>query len=419
MTALRKTQPIAEASRAVIELHQITKRFQSDYHRSALRSLRMGLTKALGRRPETQPVLREGEQFVFQNLDLTLQEGECLALVGRNGVGKTTLLKIISGLTEPDSGRVKVNGRCIPVLGLRTGMAPALSGQENAEIYFAIVGLSGAEKTRALKQAREFSGLADSWDKPTRYYSSGMLSRLALSSALYSSPRILLLDEVFAVGDTEFRLRGTARLKELAQEGVSMVVATHENKEALEICTRALWLRDAEVPVIGPSDEVVREYRSRAAASQRRAPIYELVSPHEVEVDRFEVCVSGKPQLEIEPCTSLELSARIQVNNPIVGASARFRFKPEDNRERALCIRTTPEQLASNLPEGVYHLRCELPTIGLKPGRHACQVEVLTGETVIQKSEPRLLTITGALSGDTIHNSYFQRRSWTVTKSEK
>ncbi len=180
--------------------------------------------------------------YALKDVSFRLDLGESLALVGSNGAGKSTLLSLIAGLAEPDSGRVRVNGRIGALLQLGSGFHPDLTGTENIRLNAALLGLGRRRTTELFGDIVEFSGIGDFVDEPLRTYSSGMMMRLAFSVAVHLDPDILIIDEVLAVGDAAFQAKCIGKLEEHKRSGKTLLFVTHAVGSVQQLCDRAIWL---------------------------------------------------------------------------------------------------------------------------------------------------------------------------------
>jgi ABC-2 type transport system ATP-binding protein len=196
----------------------------------------------------------------FQALDdvsFTVYEGESVAVMGLNGSGKSTTLKLISGVLEPDKGEVLTRGRVAGLIEVGAGFHPELTGRENVFLNAAILGMSEKETQARFDEIIEFSGIGDFIDQAVKSYSSGMYMRLAFSVAVHVERDVLLVDEVLAVGDALFRAKCHERLKELSKQGVTMLVVSHNKQQILEVCTRGIVLQKGKVIFDGDIKEAV------------------------------------------------------------------------------------------------------------------------------------------------------------------
>jgi ABC-type polysaccharide/polyol phosphate transport system ATPase subunit len=178
---------------------------------------------------------------------LEIKRGEVVALVGLNGSGKSTMLRLIGGIYHPSEGSIAVNGRIAAIIELGAGFHGELTGAENAAIYASVLGLSRQELTQHFDEIMDFSGIADFFDTPIKYYSSGMEARLAFAVAVCVDPEILLLDEVLSVGDQMFRERCFDRLKGFIAKGGTIVLVSHDWDQVRYLCSKAVWLDNGRI----------------------------------------------------------------------------------------------------------------------------------------------------------------------------
>lgn len=165
--------------------------------------------------------------IVIDNFSLTVEKGEFIVITGPNGCGKTTLLRLMSGITEPDHGSITMNGKVVPLIDLGAGFNSELTGRENAIINATILGIKKRDILEILPKVIDFSELNSFIDIPLKRYSTGMIARLAFSIAVYAQPDILLLDEVFAIGDERFQKKSLDKLHQLKRKGVTIILVSH------------------------------------------------------------------------------------------------------------------------------------------------------------------------------------------------
>lgn len=206
--------------------------------------------------------------WALKDVSFKLGSGESLAIVGSNGAGKSTLLSLAAGLTTPDKGQVRINGRIAALLELGAGFHPDLTGAENLVLNAALLGLSKRRTEQVFDRVVEFSGIGEFIDDPLRTYSSGMIMRLAFSVAIQCEPDILLIDEVLAVGDARFQEKCREALLSFRRAGKSMLFVSHAPGVVADMCDRALWLDHGSVMMEGAVDEVLDAYNGRAAMKQ-------------------------------------------------------------------------------------------------------------------------------------------------------
>jgi ABC-type polysaccharide/polyol phosphate transport system ATPase subunit len=213
------------------------------------------------RRVLRRPLHVRRTEFTLREMNLLVERGEAVALLGRNGSGKSTALRLIAGIYQPTTGTVETNGRITAVIELGAGFHPELTGAENIALYAAVLGLTRRELAARYDEIVEFADIPDLLDTPLKYYSSGLEARLAFSVAVCLQPDILLLDEVLAVGDQAFRDRCLQRLRMFHERGGTVILVSHELEQVRALCDRGIWLADGQVMMDGPIDTVLAGYR--------------------------------------------------------------------------------------------------------------------------------------------------------------
>lgn len=238
----------------------MVKRFYHYEHRTT--SLREAFIRVVLRRP----IHVRRAHFMLHRLDLEVRPGESVALLGRNGSGKSTALRMIAGIYAPTEGVVETRGRLAAVIELGVGFNPELTGAENVRLYAAVMGLTRREIAERFDEIVAFADIGDFIDEPVRYFSSGMQARLAFATTVAVDPDILLLDEVLAVGDQTFRERCHTRLRRYREAGGTLVLVTHDLDSVADFCARGVWLDHGRVRMDGPIGEVVAAYREAERA---------------------------------------------------------------------------------------------------------------------------------------------------------
>ena len=215
---------------------------------------------ALRLRPRAGRESAAREVWALRDLDLAVEEGDVVGIVGRNGAGKTTLLKTVARIVRPTTGLVRVRGRVGALLEVGTGFHPELTGRENVFLNGVVLGMSRREVRRNFDAIVEFAGVERFLDTPLKRYSSGMYLRLAFAVAAHVDPDVLIVDEVLAVGDAEFRQRCLGRISELGREGRTVLFVSHDTGVVGQLCRRAIWLESGRVRDDGPAHAVLDRY---------------------------------------------------------------------------------------------------------------------------------------------------------------
>lgn len=241
-----------------ISVSQLNKKFsrRSDQHKS--HSLFDLLKEALFHK--RNPELREDEFYAVSNVSFEVQQGECVGIIGRNGCGKTTLLKMVAGLVSPEAGSIRVNGNLQALIALGAGFDKQLNGIENIRTAATLSGLSGKETRNLVEEVIDFSELEDAIESPVFTYSSGMYARLGFSVAAFLDPKILVIDEILGVGDFSFQNKCYRKIQEIRSSGTTILLVSHSESKIIQLCDRAIWLDKGVIVSDGPADEVVKKY---------------------------------------------------------------------------------------------------------------------------------------------------------------
>ena len=214
-----------------------------------------------GSRAVWRKLLRKRTEFwALRNVNFVVERGEALGIIGHNGAGKSTILKLLSSVTAPTSGEIVIDGRLAALIEIGSGFHQELTGRENVFLNGVLLGMRRREIAAKLDSIVEFAGVERFIDTPVKHYSSGMYLRLGFSIAAHLDPEILLLDEVLAVGDAAFQARCLDRVTELRRAGTTIVFISHNLHAVARLCKRTLLLRGGEIISDGPTNKVVAEY---------------------------------------------------------------------------------------------------------------------------------------------------------------
>lgn len=214
------------------------------------------------------------------DLSFTIRKGERVALFGANGAGKSTVLKMITGVSSPSSGEIYINGRVSALLELRAGFDRNLTGRENIRLRGQIMGLSKDEISKLEPKVVKFAALGDYIDQPMRTYSSGMKSRLGFAFASSVNPDILIVDEALSVGDARFRAKCRRRVTNMAADsGTTLLFVTHSTSSARKFCERAIVLEKGCIVFDGPIDDAIAFYEGDEAAKEAADAAQEAAAP--------------------------------------------------------------------------------------------------------------------------------------------
>lgn len=208
-----------------------------------------------------QQPTRYGKEFwALRNIDFQVNKGETVGIVGRNGSGKSTLLQIICGTLNPTFGEIETRGRVAALLELGSGFNPEFTGRENVYLNAAVLGLTVEEVNEKFDAIAGFADIGDFLDQPVKAYSSGMAVRLAFAVQAQIEPDILIVDEALSVGDARFQAKCFERLRQLKDNGTSILLVTHSSEQVVTHCSRAILLEKSKVEMIGESRQVINKY---------------------------------------------------------------------------------------------------------------------------------------------------------------
>jgi ABC-type polysaccharide/polyol phosphate transport system ATPase subunit len=241
---------------AEIDLQDVHLRFR--VRRTARPSLKEYLVGGLFRGSANAPV----EVHALRGVTLRVREGERLGVIGHNGAGKSSLLKVIAGIYTPTAGTRRVTGRICSLFDIMVGFEMEASGWDNIRFRSYLQGETPRTLARKANGIAEFSELDRFLDVPLKYYSAGMLIRLAFSIASAADPEVLLIDEALAAGDMNFQAKARQRMEELMRSARLMVLISHDMKAVAELCTSVAWIHRGQVEMLGPCEPVIRAYRS-------------------------------------------------------------------------------------------------------------------------------------------------------------
>ena len=253
---------------AMVSVERLGKRYRLGQNTAGYGRLTESLSNVLRRR-RGEEADEHREIWALRNASFKIERGEVVGLIGRNGAGKSTLLKLLARVTMPTEGRAEIHGRVGSLLEVGTGFHQELTGRENVYLSGAILGMRRAEIQRRFDDIVAFAEVEEFIDTPVKRYSSGMGLRLGFAVAAFLEPEVLLVDEVLAVGDLEFRKKCLGRISEVSSEdGRTVVFVSHDLNAILSTCPRALLVDKGRIVAIGPAADVVAEYESRQSATR-------------------------------------------------------------------------------------------------------------------------------------------------------
>lgn len=320
---------------------------------------------------------RTDEVWALQDLSFEVNQGEALGIVGHNGAGKTTILKLLCGITAPTRGEITIRGRLAALIEVGSGFHPELTGRENIYLHGAMLGMRRSEIKRKMESIVEFSGVEKYIDEPVKRYSSGMYVRLGFSVAAHLEPDIVLLDEVLAVGDLAFQAKCLDRIAALRKDGATIVFISHDLASVYRLCDRALLLDRGRLLMDDAARVVVDAYQKMTFAGGGAGMEQELDSTKRAQ------CVSvsfSSPGADAPVRTGYAMEARFTYRSAITIPHAVFRISiywPSGY----LCAQLTNECSGSDLTiePGEGEVVFECPVLPIQPGLYRVDLAIETG----------------------------------------
>ena len=291
------------------------------------RSLREDISEFASLRKRQQERAKR-DFWALKDVSFEIHAGETVGIIGRNGAGKSTMLKILARITPPTAGRGETHGRVGSLLEVGTGFHPELTGRENIMLAGAIMGMSRAEVQKRFDDIVEFADLAKFLETPVKRYSTGMYMRLAFSVAAHLEPEILLVDEVLAVGDASFQKKCLGRMEELSGTGRTVLFVSHSMPSVLRLCPRVMLLDGGHVAADGNGSQVVEEYMGRGGGAAEREWLDADTAPGDERIRLKAVRVVNERS---EPVPELDIREPVIVEVEYWNLSGEPGFRPYAN----------------------------------------------------------------------------------------
>ncbi len=310
--------------------------------------------------------------WALQDVSLEVQEGEVLGLIGRNGAGKTTLLKILSRITRPTTGWAEIHGRVGSLLEVGTGFHPELTGRENTFLSGAILGMGKAEIIRKFDEIVAFAELEKFIDTPVKHYSSGMYVRLAFAVAAHLEPEILLVDEVLAVGDINFQKKCLGKMGDVARQGRTVVLVTHQLNQIRRLCHRVVWIDAGSVRQSGPTHEVVSAYESAMARGDSNGHAHVRATNSKGRFIKWEIAEPcGGDRHVLTTLGQVNVKFALHLDQPVRNGHHGIALY---NHDRQLIWGWASDNL--DLTPGEHEFSYSFPVLPLRPGPYAWLVSL-------------------------------------------
>lgn len=355
-------------SDTLIKVENVSKKFC----RSLKKSLWYGMqdlgNELLGRRHGGDGELRPEEFWAVKDVSFELKRGECLGLIGRNGAGKTTVLRMLNGLIKPDAGRIEMRGRVGALIALGAGFNPILTGRENIYVNASILGFSKKEVDKKLDNIIEFAELSEFIDSPVQHYSSGMFVRLGFSVAANFDPDILLVDEALAVGDLAFIVKCLNRVAELRQSGTCVIFVSHSELQVREAAQRCLLLNKGREVSFNSVDAAFLAYNRLIETPIPADPDAGFIHNGPVQV-RYAGSRSNDPEGILRAGQRATVTLACYTESAMENADLELRFW-NSMGQLMTTIRSSLANRFFHLPAGEAYFDIAIHSLALAPGRY-------------------------------------------------
>jgi homopolymeric O-antigen transport system ATP-binding protein len=366
-----------------IQLDRVTKRYRTGRSRTIVDLIASKVDRARGKTDEIHSAARgrvSSTIWALRDVSLEAPQGAGLGIIGRNGAGKTTMLKLISRVTWPTSGSVRVAGHVVSLIELGAGFHPELTGRENVYLGAGLFGLTRREIDRQFDAIVQFADVAPLIDTPMKRYSSGLYARLGFAVAIFSSPDIVLVDEVLAVGDAAFRRRALEALRSLIADGKTVLFISHDMWNVRRLCSDILWMEEGRVRAYGPAGQIAEQYMNevnvealtnqRVALQSHRGGTGEI---RYVSVDLTDA--AGQATTMIAPNETLCVRAAYRTERPVERPVFQIAIIDVDT---GLVITTATSSRADVPPcldgEGV--VECSFNRLPLRPRQYVVRLSI-------------------------------------------
>ncbi len=422
-----------------IEVSGVSKRFCRDLKRSLYYGVQDIGREIVGMPPRIGE-LKKNEFWALQDIGFELPRGMAMGLVGTNGSGKTTLMRIMAGIIKPTTGSVTVRGRLAPLLALGAGFNSILTGRENIYTNMSILGLTKEEIDEKFDEVVEYSEIGYALDAPVQTYSSGMTARLGFACAIHTQPDILLMDEVLAVGDMQFREKCIKTLQDLRNGGTSFIIVHHFPDILLAVCDLAFYVSEGKAVQFGKATEVLECYEEdlhskRKGSTQRQSsdqlgvtaePVIESEKANVASVDFFnddapEGADEIEPRIYNEKSSELLVVVKVEDRVDLMNLAVQVMKLPtletmaQSMTEQQILKMTTKKDCSRivEVRKGEYEVRLKFPWLGLLPGLYQTRVSIYSRKTLLARRRGKRFRVVSDRKGG-FDGKFYQPREWDL-----
>lgn len=367
------------------------------------------------------------EHYALKNITFNVRKGESIGIIGKNGSGKSTLLKIITGVLTQSSGEIKVDGKIAALLELGAGFNPEYTGIENIYLNGTMMGYTKEEMEKRVNPIVEFADIGQFINQPVKTYSSGMFARLAFAVAINVEPEILIVDEALSVGDTRFQIKCIDKMKELKENGTTILFVSHATEQVKRFCNRAVWINNGEMMDIGESSEIIDKYESYmlyggiidSKINQETIVISEkddepLIRPKEDVLAKITEVNVDKTKLKTFDSVEISVKYEIyeqEISGFLIGVAI---YTP--NREYIFGPNTHLDKIDVPNKYGRHMIKYIIPSITLMGGEYSIDVGIFNNEGIVcidYKMDEKRILLTNEYFAE---GQFFVNHEWEVIK---
>jgi lipopolysaccharide transport system ATP-binding protein len=362
--------------RDAIVVDRLSKKYRLGPKKRSYRTLRETIVGKLSNPFRQTNRVLEGWMWALKDVSFTIHRGEVVGIIGRNGAGKTTVLKILSQITEPTEGDAYIHGRVGSLLEVGTGFHPELTGRENIYLNGAILGMKRTEIERKFDEIVAFAEVERFIDTPVKHYSTGMYTRLAFAVAAHLEPDILIVDEVLAVGDASFQKKCLGKMKDVAKGGRTVLFVSHNMAAITQLCGRALWLQNGQLKMDGYSRDVVSAYLTADTMGSVDWQAPAAVTSHEVHLKSVRLLSADDEPMGVHHFNQpFQVEISYVVTVPTRDVSVICRITDSHGHDVWTSWDTDTTEWGARVREaGIYRSVCKVPGALLRPGRYHVSV---------------------------------------------
>jgi ABC-type polysaccharide/polyol phosphate transport system ATPase subunit len=366
-----------------IQLDRVSKRYRVGRSRTVVDLVASTIDAVRGQASEVHSAaLGTVDSTIHALRDVTfdVEQGAGVGIIGRNGAGKTTLLKLISRVTWPTEGRVRVAGRAVSLIELGAGFHPELTGRENVYLGGGLFGMTRRDLDQQFDAIVEFADVARLIDTPMKRYSSGLYARLGFSVAIHSRPDIVLVDEVLAVGDASFRRRAMDALRDLIEQGKTVLFISHDMWNVRRLCSHILWMEDGRLRASGPAAEIAERYMAEVNLEALSSHAVALQSHRggtgEIRYSTVELCNgAGSAQAVFQPGEALVVRAAYTATSPIERPIFQLAIVDIESGIVVRTVSTKPAELPATV-QGAGVVECRIDHLPLRPRPYVLRLAI-------------------------------------------